>query len=220
VKSCPVFRRNGFTMIELLVGLAIVGVLAAVLLSALSGVKDKAETALCSQNLKQIGVAVLTFAGENEGFCPMAGGSVPHGSTDSTTGKPSWTEQLEPVLGEDRKVFRCPGSARALANNKTYGYFLGAHAAYVDAGGSFAALNIKRIQSPSRYILGGDVTTGAFLADDADKDDYTQNPFAAKPAFHAGRTNLLFADGSVRGVDGFDSATMEITYSGTGASYP
>lgn len=207
---------EGFTLVELLVTISIIAVLAALLLPAISKARDKAETATCSQNLRQIGAGVITFAGENQGLCPIAGSTVPRGATDAQTGKPGWTEQLDSYLGENTKVYRCPGSARLIPNNVTYSYFLGTRAGYEETG-DFAALNLHKIQAPSKYILGGDITGNLFTATDADKDDYTQNPFAAKAPFHGGRTNILFADGSVRQVLEFDPETMAYTYSGTGS---
>ncbi len=207
---------KGFTLVELLVTISIIAILAALLLPAISRARDKAETATCSQNLRQIGAGVLAFAGENQGLCPIAGATVPRGTTDAETGKPGWTEQLDSYLGENTKVYRCPGSARLIPNNAVYGYFLGTRAGYEDSG-TFSALNLHKLNAPSKYILGGDITGNLFTASDADKDDYTQNPFAAKSPFHAGRTNILFADGSVRQVEGFDAETMEYTYSGTGS---
>jgi len=211
--------RKGFTLVELLVTISIITILAALLLPAVSDAREKAETATCSQNLRQIGAGLMSFAGENEGLFPLAGATVARGATDSQTGKPGWTEQLDPYLGENTKVYRCPGSARVIPNNVTYGYFLGARAAYEESGG-FAALNLNKLHAASKYILGGEVASNMFTATDADKDDYTQSPaFAATAPFHNERVNLLFADGSVRQAKEFDSDTMEYTYSGTGSGY-
>lgn len=214
--------KNGFTLIELLVTIGVIGVLAALLIPAVAGAREKAETATCSQNLRQIGAAVLTFAGENQGLCPTAGGVVSRGQVDGTTGKPGWTEQLDAYIGEGTKIYRCPGSARVLPMNTTYGYFLGARAAYLDNGNTFAALNLNKINTRSKYILGGDIAESAFSVDDADKDDYTTAapfPQDGNIRFHSGYVNLLFADGSVRQAKQFEPETMEYTYSGTGTTY-
>lgn len=65
------WNRNGFTFIELLVVTAIIAVLAAVLLPAISGAKARARRAQCVNNLQQLGVALGVFLQNNHGY-PVA----------------------------------------------------------------------------------------------------------------------------------------------------
>ena len=57
-----------FTLIELLVVIAIIAILAAILLPALSAARTSARTATCLANLKQIGLAHINYASNNEGW--------------------------------------------------------------------------------------------------------------------------------------------------------
>ena len=66
-------KRAVFTLIELLVVVAIIGILASMLLPSLSKAREKAHTAVCKSNQKQIFVAIQMYSDTFDSAIPIAG---------------------------------------------------------------------------------------------------------------------------------------------------
>lgn len=114
--------RRAFSLVELLTVIAVIGILAAILIPTLSGIRESARVTKSTANLRHIGAGVLSYVADNKGFLP--GGRTPEGSgvysnrvAEREGRYAQWTEEImpyveagmdEPSLAEVSDVFRDP----------------------------------------------------------------------------------------------------------------
>ncbi len=116
--------KSGFTLIELLVVVAIIAVLVALLLPALQKARKSAKILTCGTQMRQIGIALHAYAGENYDFFPI------HYSGIDNRGMGDWRHLAEPLdkAGALRSpaVYYCPdGSTWEILYPRDIGYYIG-----------------------------------------------------------------------------------------------
>lgn len=127
--------RHGFTLIELLVVIAIIGVLVGLLLPAVQQAREAARRTSCTNNLKQIGLALHSYIDVNKTFPPVA--------QDNPTKPVSWMARILPFVEENASyetidldggaggtnasvrqtrlsIYRCPSDTVLKSNQTTY----------------------------------------------------------------------------------------------------
>ena len=117
------FKTAGFTLTELLVVMAIISVLAALLLPAVSLVKNNVKKATCSNNLRQMGIAMFLHLEDNESTFPDGRRDYPwpnsapvwyEAISNYTVDYPIWNWwTLKPLP----KIFDCPSGNKSTWNN-------------------------------------------------------------------------------------------------------
>lgn len=124
--------HRGFTLVEMLVTITIIVAIAALSMMGFRNIRDASRRAVSIGNLRQLGIGMITFTADNNGYLPM-----------SRKGGTYWPTLIYPYLGSE--TFLRPGSKNVSASPaQPEGYF-----------GGVSALTPEGIPIRWNYIING-----------------------------------------------------------------
>ncbi len=206
-------RGTGFTLIELLVVVSIIAILAAMLLPAISLVRDAARSARCQSNLRQLGLAILSYPTDHEGILPpamkdwnnMGGWGADRGSIWQVLRDEGQLEEYD-SNGEEyqlrtHRYLKCPVGRSPNDGTEIVHYSASSSLLGTLAEGNCLALG--QVRKSSRVIVVADVGMSSFSWWPQWFDPVSWWPSDSNDAYigwsapHRGATNWLLLDGHV-----------------------
>jgi prepilin-type N-terminal cleavage/methylation domain-containing protein/prepilin-type processing-associated H-X9-DG protein len=153
-------RQRGFTLVELLVIVAVIALLIGILLPTLADARRQARTVFCLANMSQLGVAMQIYADRNREFLPQVwGGSVKWGEERGALYQLLVTSGVMLETTEFPKVLICPdarptGSISYALNAVLFGYRHPTDTGETDplAGLFVPSVQVGSVNDPSKVV--------------------------------------------------------------------
>ena len=174
---------GNFTLVELLVVVAIIGILSSLLLPALSKARDYAKSSGCNANQRQLGIAFTAYADDYDGYYPVTAEQPGAGAYQE------WWYVLLPYVSPKQisksSVFVCPGGNDSEIWTSWSQYYSYA-ANWAIGQGMTVRKRVGDIRTPSEMSL---------LMDGTYKTAWWHSYYINIAYRHMKGANVLFADG-------------------------
>ncbi len=205
----PTYRTNrfgtrafGFTLVELLTVIAIIGILAAIIIPTVGKVRRAADRASCAVHLRNLHSFITLYTNDHKGFLPTA-------KSDDRVKELYWRRAILPYMnlsaGGDADVYHTPGlTCRPVkrlveaanpgqGDISSYGYNVYFQITVL------APLPVSRIKTPSRTLMASEayLKAGGIPMEHFQPANIATYATTPKGDYHDGAQNILFADGHV-----------------------
>jgi len=117
--------RGGLTLVEIIVVVAVLGLLVAVALAARVHIIENARRMNCASNLRQIGLAFKQYAQDNDNRLPSTWGNNEHGSWERRGAGHNSCDLVYPDYVDSAKIFSCPSDFSEWQDTNGYSYPIG-----------------------------------------------------------------------------------------------
>jgi prepilin-type N-terminal cleavage/methylation domain-containing protein/prepilin-type processing-associated H-X9-DG protein len=200
----PRGHQSGLTLIEVLVVIVIIAVLAGIMFPLAKGMRERAGSAQCVQNLRQIGIGLQGYISENNGRFPDGAADVSWAPGITTTR--CWYDAAAENMGREYvpfhkgdplpEAFGCP-SGHGKAREPSWPY-TGDYAANLYLGHpDHKVLTLSAVKNPSSTPYVQDTVNQNNFGVAIFGSGFSKNANTAFAARHRGTGNILWVDGHV-----------------------
>lgn len=178
--------QRAFTLIELLVVITIIAILAGIALPVFQRVMEKARATQGLNNLRQIGLAIMTMASDSDDYI-----------FDGTNGITTWPTALNPTYIDGWDIFKSPFDSRSVVGDSSGPVSYG-----LNDNITADTLNMSKWENTTKLVIMAPSFTGdnIFAGTGTSPASISRTTPSEGNYGNKNRINVLFADSHVEGV--------------------